>query len=234
MDSFHYLVINLITVAYPLARCYEPRLRFMAEWKAILSAIAVVAAVFLSVDELMTQLGVWGFNTRYLSGIFVGELPLEEYLFFVTVPFSGLFIYEAVSRLLRTDFMVRWALPIALFFALSAGILAWQLAPRIYSVYVFGTVAIVATTQLLFARSLWLGRFFVSYAIMLVPFFVMNGWLTGAFTPEPIVWYDDFQFSGIRMGTIPFEDAYYLLSFYWPLVWLYERMRRAGASKAYI
>ena len=68
----------------------------------------------------------------------------------------------------------------------------------------------------------WLGRFFVSYAVVLIPFFLINGALTGSFTEAPVVWYNDAQNLGIRLFTIPIEDSMYGLLLILGTVTVYE------------
>jgi lycopene cyclase domain-containing protein len=47
---------------------------------------------------------------------------------------------------------------------------------------------------------------------MLVPFFVVNGILTGSWIENQIVWYNNAENLGIRFGTIPVEDSVYAYS----------------------
>ena len=58
-------------------------------------------------------------------------------------------------------------------------------------------------------RLKWINHFYFSYLILLIPFFITNGILTGTGLEKPIVWYNDIHNLGIRLGTIPLEDIFY-------------------------
>jgi len=45
--------------------------------------------------------------------------------------------------------------------------------------------------------------------VMLIPFFIVNGILTGSFIDNEIVWYNNDENLGIRLFTIPVEDTIY-------------------------
>lgn len=69
----------------------------------------------------------------------------------------------------------------------------------------------------------FLAAFFRTYAVCLVPFILVNGALTGSVTSQPIVWYDNAENLGMRIGSIPVEDAFYLLPLLWLVIFQYER-----------
>ncbi len=224
-DQYHYLIINLLTIAYPLAQSYERRLRFLSNWKAIFTAIAVSGTVFLIWDEVFTRLGVWGFNDHYLIGIRLGSLPLEEYGFFLTVPFSCLFIYEVLNHFIKKDFLGPRSKTIGVAMLILSLMLAAIFRDRAYTFTAMMFAALMLAAHLFWMKSIYLGRFFVAFFVALVPFLIMNGWLTGSFTDEPIVWYNNAENMGVRIGTVPFEDAFYLLGYLLLNVGVYEWLR---------
>jgi lycopene beta-cyclase len=56
-----------------------------------------VLAVFLTWDSLSIHASFWSY--RRLTGLRVGNLPIEEIVFFVVVPICSLLTFEAVRRL---------------------------------------------------------------------------------------------------------------------------------------
>ena len=64
----------------------------------------------------------------------------------------------------------------------------------------------------------WLNRFYVTYAVSLLPFYIVNGVLTAV----PIVLYNNAENIGRRLGTIPFEDHFYSMALLVMNVGFYE------------
>jgi lycopene cyclase domain-containing protein len=80
---------------------------------------------------------------------------------------------------------------------------------KLYTGITFLLTGLFLAFSLLKLRMRIMGRFYLAFAILLVPFFIVNGALTGAFTEEPVVLYNGAENMGIRLGTIPLEDAVY-------------------------
>ena len=76
-----------------------------------------------------------------------------------------------------------------------------------------------------------LRRFFLTFLFMLIPFFVVNGVLTGTGIDDQIVWYNDDQNLGIRLGTIPVEDSLYAFSLLLLNLLLFEKIKSVATRK---
>ena len=223
---FTYLIINLATLAGPLARSFEPRIAFWRKWKALFAAIGSTMVLFILWDALFTSWGVWGFNPRYLIGFNILGLPLEEWLFFITVPYACLFIYEVLIYFMTRDWLgpyVNWISPVLAGLGL---IMSIRFVGNWYTMTAFGLMTILLLLQTYLVKSPWLGRFFMAYLVSMIPFFIVNGLLTGSWLDEMVVWYNDEENLGIRIGTIPVEDFVYGLDLLLINTWLYEYFKK--------
>ena len=77
-----------------------------------------------------------------------------------------------------------------------------------YTAVNYSVLALVLTYTVFKVPNL-LNTFFITFLIILIPFSIVNGILTGSFIDEPVVSYNNEENLGIRLGTIPIEDIGY-------------------------
>lgn len=220
-----YMWIILGTVTGPFFLSFDKKVHFYTYWKSLFPAILIVAFAFISWDQLFTQAGIWGFNQKYLMGVFLGDLPIEEVLFFLVVPYACVFIYEV----LKAYFPKRRVMKLGHYFAFAftfAGFLFGILnLENWYTASACIVTAIITVGLYFIQRVSWYGDFAFTYIVALIPFLIVNGILTGAVTDEPIVWYSSDHIMGPRILTIPVEDLFYNYSMLLPIIWIYERLK---------
>jgi lycopene cyclase domain-containing protein len=75
------------------------RTRVYARTRRLLLTLACVAPPFVAWDYLATGAGHWTFDLSRTLGPTIGDLPVEELLFFLVVPVASVITLEAVRRL---------------------------------------------------------------------------------------------------------------------------------------
>jgi len=208
-EAYYYLAINLSSIAIPLACSFEGRLQFFRKWKAVVPALLLPAIGFIVWDALFTAMGVWGFNPKYVTGIALGNMPVEEVLFFICIPYASLFTHVVLTYFVQRDVLDRLARPAGLMLLVLMATAALLFHDRLYTFWTALLLAAFLFVQLFVMRRTYWSRLVLTYLVILVPFFLVNGILTGTGLPEPIVWYNDLENLHLRMGTIPVEDAFY-------------------------
>lgn len=222
MDNL-YLWIDLFTLLGPLMLSFDTKVAFWKKWKALVPSIGIMMLVFIPWDIAFTINGIWGFNPDYLCGIELFHLPIEEWLFFIVVPYATVFIYECCVAYFN-DLLERLAKPFLIGIVVLLMFFGLVFFDRWYTVVNFIGASLVLSVAILM-RQKNLGYLLLSFLIALVPFLVVNGILTGTLLTAPIVWYNDYENMGIRMGTIPIEDAFYFLFFFVLVLIPYERFK---------
>jgi lycopene cyclase domain-containing protein len=207
--KFTYLLIDFFTIIVPFVFSFHPKLKFYKYWKSFFSAALISTLIFIPWDIYFTHLKIWGFNPTYLSGLYISNLPLEEVLFFFCIPYSCVFTYHCIAALIKKEPPAKIVNLITFILIGLSFSIAVLFANHSYTAITFTLLAVLlAAAQFLFKVN-WLAKFYVMYAILLVPFLIVNGLLTGTGLKQPIVWYNNGETMVLRIFTIPVEDVFY-------------------------
>ncbi|MBA2499368.1 MAG: lycopene cyclase domain-containing protein [Chitinophagaceae bacterium] len=207
--SYLYLYINFFTIIIPFLFTFHPKLLFYKTWKAFIPAVIFAGIIFLAWDMYFTHLGVWGFNADYITGITIVNLPLEEVLFFFCIPYACVFTFHCLDiLLLRKSFRFSDNIITPVLIA-GLTIIALFQYQKIYTLVTFLSLAALLVFSKYYLRVQWLDKFYFVYAILLFPFLIVNGILTGTGLSSPVVWYNNTEIIGFRLWTIPVEDIFY-------------------------
>lgn len=177
---------------------------------------------FIAWDIGYTKSGIWGFNPTYLSGIYFFNLPIEEVLFFVCIPYSCLFTYCCLKVFFpikpsEYTHLITYKLSFAL---LVAGI---KFIPNLYTCVTLISLSFVLFFIQIKDNPIWLPRLYTTLIILIIPFLLVNGILTGSGLENPIVWYNENEITGFRILTIPIEDFAYGMLLLLCITYLFEK-----------
>jgi lycopene cyclase domain-containing protein len=226
-----YYWLNLLSVIVPLAFSFEKNLRLYKQWKFIVPAILITMIPFVLWDIFFALHGYWGFNPRYHSGTIFFGLPMEEYLFFVCLPYSSVFTYYALqfhfpNRMLSKKNVTLLSTCLVL---LSASV-ALSNTQHAYTLVNLVLFAIIISVTWKFRPKI-LRYYYWIFLILLVPFFIVNGILTGSGIEEEVVWYSSTAIIGIRLFTIPIEDIFFAFSMILSVVFFADILRTNHSKK---
>jgi len=224
--KYTYLFIDLCSVLVPFLFSFHPKLKFHKTWKAFWPACIITSAFFIGWDVYFTNEKVWGFNPKYLTGIQIFNLPFEEVLFFIFIPYSCVFTYHCLNLLIKKQWTPSFTRS---FTAVLFSILLSTAIVFIKHRYTSVTFFLLSIFLLFFFFGKlpdWLGKFYFAWIILLIPFFIVNGILTGTGPDEPIVWYNNAENLSVRAFTIPIEDFFYGMLLLLMNVYIYETLKK--------
>jgi len=224
MRQYTYLLVDLLSVIVPLLVSFHPRSGLYRYWYALIPAICITTLCYIVWDSWFTHLGVWGFNKTYLTGIYVSNLPIEEILFFICIPYACVFTFDCLIRVIKPSALAGYLSFINYGLIAISTLLAVIFHEQFYTSSAFAVLAVM----ILFAhykKLNWLGQFYVVYIILLIPFLIVNGLLTGTGLEAPVVWYNPAHIMGPRILTIPVEDVFYGMGLVLINTWIYQWLR---------
>ena len=226
-STWTYFIILGLSLLYPLAQSFEKRVYMYRKFRFIIPGILLSAVPFIIWDVYFTRHGIWGFNPNFIRGIFILDLPVEEWLFFIVVPYCVFFLHEVLRYFVKGFYFPVFS---KYFIIVLTAILVLSL-PFIYRLtYTVTAVAYLIPVLLLqlWTKSYrtWFSRFLLTYVVSFIPFLVVNGFLTRI----PVVWYNNAENLALRITTIPVEDFIYLMGMLLPAFSVYQWLLKRFAS----
>lgn len=223
-NQFTYFIILAASLAGPLALSFDKKVAFYKKWKFLFPAMILPAVLYIVWDMYFTENGVWSFNDTFITGIKFNGLPLEEMLFFFVVPYCCVFIYECIRSYfpqLKNKPGADAVCKAAAIILLVTGIIFYD---RAYTSWTFIFNALFIGIIYIFRnyfKAFDALSFLVSYIVILIPFLIVNGFLTAI----PVVIYNNAENLGLRIYTIPIEDIFYGMLLVLMNIVLYEKLK---------
>jgi lycopene cyclase domain-containing protein len=223
----HYLYFLMHAFAFipVFLMSFDKKVAFFKTWKSLFPALFTVAIIFWVWDIFKTDSQVWGFNPKYYTQL-LGNLPIEEWLFFITFPFCCVFIYECLDAYFPNDTFAKFDGPLSIIFGfgfLAVGLLFWN---NSYTATTWIPAGLFALWHFYRFPNTYRTKFYRAFFVGLIPFFIVNSVFAGISTAEPLVIYNPEEYLGVRIGVIPLDDFVYNFLLEFMIIYFFERFRR--------
>jgi lycopene cyclase domain-containing protein len=224
LRNYTYLIILIASIAAPLALSFDKKVQYYNNLKYILPAILVTAVIFWIWDIKFTAAEVWSFNPEYIIGLKISGMPIEEWLFFIVVPYCCVFIYEVLKVYLADYDYPIFFKAFSLFLIVFFATISFFFRHQAYTFLTFLFSAVYLGFTIITSKfKPHLTKFYFSYFVSLVPFIIVNGILTSL----PIVEYNSEHILNIRILNIPIEDFSYLFLMLLMAITIYEKLKES-------
>ena len=207
--NYLYLFLDLGSLSIPFLFSFHPKLKFYKYWKSLFLSMILTMLIFIPWDVAFTQNGIWGFNEAYFLENRIFNLPIEEWLFFICIPYACVFTHYSLLYYFPNMKVPIKSTRIISYTSIGILLIIGLLNYDKWYTFINFIYAIILIPIVLKLNPELLQKYFVTFLVMLIPFFIVNGILTGSFIENEVVWYNNEENLGIRLFTIPIEDSVY-------------------------
>lgn len=202
MREFTYLAFNLLVFLPPLLLSIFSDVKTYKNWRPIGLSLLLVSVPFIIWDIWAAANNHWFFSTTYITNPRYFGIPIEEMLFFITVPFAMCFVWDVLGKYIHSKPVsgILAATGISLI-SLTALVLLFAQWNRGYTRSA-AIATILAVTVIILSGWWCRNRFWWFQLILFALFLFANTFLTAL----PVITYGDTSAIGYRIGTIPIED----------------------------
>ena len=92
-----YMNVLVLSGLIPLILSFWPPLKIYRNIRALIFSIFLIVIIYGAWDIFATARGHWWFNPESVWALKIINLPIEEVLFFVVIPFCCIFTWEVIK-----------------------------------------------------------------------------------------------------------------------------------------
>ncbi|MGQ8338841.1 lycopene cyclase domain-containing protein [Sunxiuqinia sp. A32] len=228
LKNYTYLGLLFLTFIFPFVLSFDKKVHFWKNWKYLFPSILITAVIFLIWDVKFTEAGIWSFNHEYTLDLYIKGMPIEEWLFFLVIPYACVFIYEVMKAYFNKISFPNVSIVIGLLLIVAFGALALFNTDRYYTLFNYLFAAIYLAYIIFRNQHKHIfSHFYLAYLISLIPFLLVNGILTYL----PVVEYNQAHILNQHVFSIPVEDFTYFFLLLLMNVSIYESLKSKMGAK---
>lgn len=224
------LIIFLISISVFIFSLERMRVNFRQFWNPLFKAIFIQFIVMVVWDHFFVILDVWVYSKEYRIGKEFWELPIENYFYYILIPYFYFFIYECLNKYVK-DYLRRSALYISLMLIIFLLLILWFNYEKLYTATAAVLAIYILINHILVFRShqRYLGRLYVTYLVTLIPFMILNGMLISL----PMIHYNFQTITLYFIRGIPFENFIHHFIMLMIVITIYENIKKKKGISIY-
>ncbi len=205
-QNYWYSLVLLVMAVVTMFLFVKKTIVFFTELKYMLPAILFSGTIFILFNRRILETGIISFNPAFLSGKFLFKLPLEEWFFLLIISLFSFSVYILITELFPNFERPNLFLIISVVLLLGFGFGAWHFRQKLIPFFVFFLITIYLGYTIFRNRfKMHLTKFYISYAIAVIPYFLIKGLLYSL----PVVFLNTGYTIGIRFLNAPVEEFGY-------------------------
>ena len=205
--NYTYLLINVALLLIPLILIYPMKLQQSRTIKFMLLAVFINVFVFSVPTEYLTQMKVIVFNPPYLTGFILWQLPIEELLFSLVMPFAGLAVYVFLNTRFPDLKFEKYSLALSnILLGICIAILYFGYH-NLYTLFTFLILLIFLLYVEYVNKIRFMYRFYRAWLVSLFPFYIAASIVNAL----PVIQYNEKETLIFNLMNVPFESPFYFM-----------------------
>ena len=221
-QNYWYIIILFVVAVSAFLIVFKKPGTFLTELKYMIPAIIFSGTVFIMLNIRFLKSGIISYNSAFLSGARLLNLPVEEWLFLLVISLLSFAIYQQVKIKFDNFEKPKLFLAVSLVLLVVFGLVAWFSRSKPVTFFIFFLLTVYLGYTIFRNRfKQHITKFYIALLISVIPFFLFKGILNSL----PVILYDNMYNLGIQIYGVPVEDFGYFFLLMLMNITIFEYLR---------